>query len=195
MAQDSSKADFWDTRYRGGVTPWDAGGVPKSLLLWLDANPAPRRVLVPGCGTGYEVRAFHERGHEVLGIDFSTAAIEHAKRELGPLADLVQAGDFFAMAGQWDLVYERALLCALPRRDGLAWARQVGALVRPGGLLAGLYYFDDNPKGPPFGTDQATLGALLDPAFVMTASRVVPASESLPVFAGKERWQVWERRL
>ena len=20
--------DFWDTRYRGGTTPWDAGGVP-----------------------------------------------------------------------------------------------------------------------------------------------------------------------
>ena len=31
MAQDSSKPDFWDTRVRQNVTPWDAGRVPAAL--------------------------------------------------------------------------------------------------------------------------------------------------------------------
>ena len=35
MASDSSKPDFWETRYRGGVTPWDAGSVPPRLTRWL----------------------------------------------------------------------------------------------------------------------------------------------------------------
>lgn len=195
MAQDSSQAGFWDTRYRGGVTPWDAGGVPGSLRRWLDGNPRPRRVLVPGCGTGYEVRAFHERGHEVHGLDFSAAAVEAAHRALGELSRLVEQGDFFALEGQWDLVYERALMCALPRDHWAAWADKIAALVCPGGLLAGLFYFDDNAKGPPFGTDQATLDALLAGSFEMREATQVPREETPAVFAGREYWQVWERRL
>jgi SAM-dependent methyltransferase len=195
LAQDSSLAGFWDTRYRSGFTPWDAGGVPASLRRWLDGNPGRRSVLVPGCGTGYEVRAFHEHGHAVRGLDFSVAAVDAAHRELGALAGLVEQGDFFAVEGQWDLVYERALMCALPRGQWPSWAAKVATLVRPGGLLAGLFYFDGNAKGPPFGTDQGTLEGLLLPLFAMRQSQAVAPAESLPVFAGKERWQVWERRL
>jgi hypothetical protein len=65
--------------------------------------------------------------------------------------------------------------------------------VKSGGLLAGFYYFDDNAKGPPFGIDAATLEALLEPGFMQLEDRLVPDEQCLPVFAGKERWQVWER--
>jgi hypothetical protein len=50
---------------------------------------------------------------------------------------------------------------------------------------------DDNERGPPFGTNPAQLESLLAPAFVL--ERDVPASDSLPVFAGRERWQTWRR--
>lgn len=196
MAQDSSKPDFWDTRFRGGVTPWDAAGVPTLLGAWLEANRAPRRVLVPGCGSGYEVRAFRERGHEVLAIDFSDAAIEAARRELGELAGCVRKADFFAFeTPPFNLVYERAFLCALPRRLWPDWGRRVAALVRPGGELAGFFFLDDNVAGPPFGIAPGALCALLEPAFELAEDRAVPPEQSLSVFRGKERWQVWKRRL
>jgi SAM-dependent methyltransferase len=83
MTKDSSRPEFWDERYRGGTTPWDAGGVPPALLAWLERNDSRMRILVPGCGSGYEVRVFAERGHDVLGIDFSDAALEGARRRLG----------------------------------------------------------------------------------------------------------------
>ena len=201
MAQDSSRPDFWDTRYSAGVTPWDARRVPPMLSAWVAAQ-ADRlrraRVLVPGCGSGYEVRCFAEAGCEVLAIDFSDAALAAAQRELGELAHLVRKGDFFRFEGDdapFDLIYERALLCALPRRDWSAWGRRVATLVTPGGLLAGFYYFDDNAKGPPFGIDEETLKALLEPGFVQLEDRVVPNGQCLPVFAGKERWQVETARL
>lgn len=196
MAQDSSRPEFWDTRYRGGVTPWDAAGVPPRLAAWLAAQTPPLRVLVPGCGTGYEVRAFHEHGHDVLAIDFSDAALEAARRELGPLARLVLQGDFFSLSAEpFDLVYERALLCALPRARWGDWARRMGELLRPGGRLAGFYYIDDNERGPPFGTDLARLHELLDPGFLIEQDLPEPPEYSLAVFAGKERWQVWKRKL
>ena len=196
MAQDSSRPEFWDTRYRGGVTPWDACGVPPRLASWLDAHPARLRVLVPGCGTGYEVRAFHERGHDVLAIDFSDAALEAARRELGELKGLVEKADFFEFSTEpFDLIYERAFLCALPRREWPRWAARMAELARPGGRLAGFFYLDDNQRGPPFGADLAGLHQLLEPAFSLEEDRPEPPQHSLPVFAGKERWQVWKRTL
>lgn len=187
---------FWDTRYRGGVTPWDAGGVPPGLERWLAHRKEPFRVLVPGCGSGYEVKRFAERGDQVLGIDFAEAAIERAQRTLGILANRVRRADFFLLEEDpFDLVYERTFLCALPRTLWPHWGRQIPMLVKRGGLLAGFFFFDDNERGPPFGISAPRLHELLDPSFSLTEDRPVPPSESVPVLAGRERWQVWERRL
>lgn len=195
MAQDSSRPDFWDTRFRSGVTPWDGAGPPRRLERWLEGR-APCRVLVPGCGKGYEVRLFAERGHDVLGIDFSDAALEQAAAFLGPLAGRLSKADFFRFdARPFDLVYERAFLAALPRRLWPQWAARMGELVRPGGVLAGVFYFDDNERGPPFGIAAQRLSALLQEGFEPCEDMAVPAGESLPVFEGKERWQVWKRKL
>jgi SAM-dependent methyltransferase len=196
LASDSSKPEFWDTRYRDGVTPWDAGRVPPKLAHWLPGKPVGRRVLVPGCGSGHEVRAFAEHGDDVLGIDFSEAAIEAAQRTLGKLAHRVRKADFFDLAeAPFELVYERTFLCALPRREWQRWGVRIAELVRPGGLLAGFFFFDDNERGPPFGVAAQALHALLDPAFALLEDEALPAAQSVPVLAGKERWQVWKRRL
>ena len=192
MASDSSKPDFWDTRYRDGVTPWDAGGVPPRLVRWLAAQPAGRRVLVPGCGSGYEVRQFAEHGDDVLGIDFSDAALERARK----LALPVRKADFFALDERpFDVVYERTFLCALPRPRWPDWSARIAMLVRPGGLLAGFFFFDDNERGPPFGISMPALRTLLEPAFRLLEDEAVPAEQSVPVLSGKERWQVWRRSL
>ncbi len=196
MAQDSSKPEFWDTRFRGGVTPWDAGSVPSALEIWLKKRSSSLRVLIPGCGTGYEVRAFAERGHSVLAIDFSDAALDAARRELGKLASLVRRDDFFSLREKpFDVVYERAFLCALPRSLWTEWARRTAELVRPGGELAGFFYLDDNQRGPPFGIARSQLNSLLTTNFQLSEETPIPAEQSLPVFKGKEVWQVWGRRL
>ncbi|MBI1942286.1 MAG: methyltransferase domain-containing protein [Betaproteobacteria bacterium] len=196
VAQDSSKAEFWDVRFRGGVTPWDAGGVPPRLATWLAVERERLRVLIPGCGTGYEARAFHERGHEVVAIDFSDAALEAARRELGALAHLASRADFFAFETvPFDLIYERALLCALPRARWQDWAQRVAELTRPSGRLAGFFFTDDNQRGPPFGIGLGELDLLLSEAFFREQDIPIPPEQSLRVFQGKERWQVWRRKL
>jgi SAM-dependent methyltransferase len=194
VAQDSSRPDFWDTRFRSGVTPWDAGGVPPLFSAFLEGKPA-LKVLVPGCGTGYEIRELAERGHDVLGIDFSEAAVAAARAFLGPLASRVRRADFFELSGEFDLVYERAFLCALPRALWPRWAQHMAELVRPGGELAGFFFLDQNEKGPPFGITPQGLEALLDAAFTREVDTPVDPARSIPVFAGKERWQVWKRKL
>lgn len=201
MPQDSSRPDFWDTRYRDAVTPWDLGRVPMRLAAFLRgdsaiAPPAVRaRVLVPGCGSAYEARALADAGHDVLAIDFSAAAIAAARSALGPHAGIVRLADFFGFEGDhapFDLIYERAFLCALPPRMAPGYAARVAQLLRPGGLLAGFWFTTPTVKGPPFGIEQAALDTLLAAAFERLDDQDSP--DALPVFQGHERWQVWRRR-
>jgi len=151
------------------------------------------RVLVPGCGSAHEVRHLREQGHQVTAIDFSDAALRVALKVVGPFSDSLVKADFFRMQmAAFDLVYERAFLCALPRALWRAWGARVSALVRSGGVLAGFFYFDDNRRGPPFGIAPDLLAQLLE-RFERVEDR--PAAQSLAVFQGNERWQVWKRRL
>ena len=196
MKQDSSLPEFWETRYRSAVTPWDAGRVPPRLATFLADEAPGRTVLIPGCGSGYEVAAFANAGHAVIAIDFSAAAVARARQHLGPLGKHVIQGDFFDAElpiGGFDLVYERTFLCALPRRLWADYVRRVAQLTAAGGRLAGFFYFDNAEKGPPFGLKTGELEILLGPHFVRLGDEGVPAQESVDVLAGKERWQTWKR--
>jgi SAM-dependent methyltransferase len=192
---DSSLPDFWDTRYESSVTPWDAGRVPDALRRHLHAVPAAARVLVPGCGSAYEAYYLAENGFDVLAIDFSAQAVARARKQLGRFADRVRQADFFDfdLGGRaFDVIYERAFLCALPQRLWQRYAERSAQLLAPGGRIAGFFFFDDSPRGPPFGTTDAGLQALLSPWFERIEDE--PVSDSIPVFQGKERWQVWVNR-
>ena len=191
--EDAAKAEFWQKRFLENFTPWDAGRVPTALDQFLRTEPRGQRALIPGCGSGYEVRAFAEAGFDVLAVDFAEAAIERAQRILGPLSDRVRLADFFESDFEmpFDLVYERAFLCALPRRLWPRYAPRVAELLRPGGRLTGFFFFDDTERGPPFGLKSGELETLLESEFDRTVDASV--SDSIPIFAGKERWQIWTR--
>jgi SAM-dependent methyltransferase len=192
--EDAAQPEFWDKRIRENFTPWDAGCVPEALEKFLGTEPRGQRALIPGCGSGYEARAFAQAGFDVLAVDFAEAAIERARRILGPLSDRVRLADFFESDFEtpFDLVYERAFLCALPRRLWPRYAPRVAELLRPGGRLTGFFFFDDTQRGPPFGLKSGELETLLEKHFDRTVDASV--SGSIPIFSGKERWQVWNRR-
>jgi|SRR5579864_591105 len=192
--EDAARPEFWEKRFREGFTPWDAGKAPASLERFLQHEPRGQRALIPGCGSGYEVRAFAEASFEVTAIDFTPAAVERAQQVLGPLAGRVRLADFFEFdpGDPFDLVYERAFLCALPRRIWPRYAPRAADLLRPGGRLAGFFYFESGERGPPFGLKPGELETLLEPGFSRVDDSAV--ADSIPVFAGRERWQVWTKR-
>ena len=194
MAQDSSKPDFWESRYRDNVIPWDAGKVPAALRDYEPEIARGARILIPGCGSGYEAAYLAGRGFDVLAIDFSAGAVAAARNNLGTLENIVRLADFFDFDSGplFDVIYERAFLCALPRKMWAGYADRCAQLLKPSGVIAGFFFFADSPKGPPFGTNPAELDALLKRHFERIEDRAV--ADSIDVFAGKERWQVWRRR-
>jgi SAM-dependent methyltransferase len=192
--QDAAQPEFWETRFRENFTPWDAGRVPSDLERFLRNEPRGRHVLIPGCGSGYEVRAFAGAGHDVLAVDFAPAAVERAQKILGALSERVRLADFFEadLGVRYDLVYERAFLCSLPRPLRPRYVRRVLELLSPHGRLAGFFYFEDGERGPPFGLKRGELEGLLGAHFEQTSDAAV--LDSIPIFAGKERWQIWKVR-
>jgi len=198
MAESPIRPEFWDARYAAQRMPWDAHGVPAALMRFLARHPGRgARVLVPGCGSGYEIVAFAQAGYDVTALDFSAEAVRRARANVGEaLASRVLEGDFFnhdfGRAAPFDLVYERTFLCALPPDTWPALVARTAALLAPGGVLAGIYFFGDKEDGPPFGLAAGELDELFAGKFTLTHDEPVPDAESLPLFAGRERWQ--ERR-
>ncbi|MDQ1831986.1 methyltransferase domain-containing protein [Massilia scottii] len=193
-SRDPQSPAFWDERFARGFTPWDRGGVPAALRDFVSRAARPLRTLIPGCGAAYELAYLSDAGWDATAIDFSPAAVAAARVAVGPWSERVREADFFKFAPDQplELMYERAFLCALPRAMWPQVAARWADLLAPGALLAGFFFFDDVPKGPPFGVAPAELDALLTPAFCRVEDAAV--EDSIAVFAGRERWQVWQRR-
>ena len=186
--------DFWCKRFGDGVTPWDAGRVPADFAGFVERQAQPLATLIPGCGSAWEAAWLAERGWPVTALDFSPAAVARAREVLGTAAVDLVCTDFFTYEPPRPLalIYERAFLCALPRKLWDDWGRRVAALLPPGALLAGYFFICEQVKGPPFGILQEQLDDLLTGNFERIEDRAV--DDSIPVFAGRERWQVWRRR-
>lgn len=199
-SRDPLAPQFWDERFEKSFTPWDRGGVARDLKRFVGGGYAALAgaerspvVLLPGCGSAYELVAMCEAGWDAAAIDFSPVAVARARALAGPWANRVIEADFFTCAPPrpLDLIVEQAFLCALPRVRWLDVAQRWAQLLAPGGLLAGYFFFDDALRGPPFGIARERLDALLAPAFTCIADEAV--ADSIPVFKGKERWMVWRR--
>jgi SAM-dependent methyltransferase len=185
---------FWDERFEKAFTPWDRGGAPAALRAFVANAARPLSVLVPGCGSAHELGLMLDAGWDATAIDFSAVAVARAKSLAGQWGERIVRADFFGYIPPrpLDLVYEQAFLCALPRDRWGDVARRWEQLLPAGGLLAGYFFFDDVPKGPPFGIARERLDALLTPGFECLVDEAV--SDSIPVFAGRERWMIWRRK-
>ncbi|WP_250491763.1 methyltransferase domain-containing protein [Caballeronia sp. GAWG1-1] len=190
--RDPNSPDFWDERFDRRFMPWDQAGVQEAFKAFA-ASRALHNVLIPGCGSAYEALYLAERSWTVRAIDFSPVAVATARAQLGAYGKNVEEADFFAyqppFSPAW--IYERAFLCALPKNRWADYAQRMADLLEPGALLAGFYFLGATPKGPPFGIERDELHALLTPHFELVDEREV--RDSIPVFAGRERWMTWRR--
>jgi thiopurine S-methyltransferase len=186
--------DFWCKRFGEGTTPWDAGKVPQAFADFVARQPQPLNTLIPGCGSAWEAGHLAAAGWPVTALDFSPAAVAAARQVLGGAEVELRCADFFTFTpgAPYALIYERAFLCALPRKLWDDWGRRVAELLPSDGRLAGFFFLTDQVKGPPFGIQPDQLEALLAPHFERIEDLAL--DDSIPVFAGRERWQVWQRR-
>jgi hypothetical protein len=173
--------------------------VPQALQNFVEQAEvqAIHNCLIPGCGHAHELGFLSEAGWQVTAIDFSSSAVVTAKSQVGKWSERVQQADFFKFVPEQalTLIYERAFFCALPPVMRRAVVERWAALLPVGAKLLGFFLLDDaegaSKKGPPFLTHPQEFQTLMQPYFACLEDAEV--SDSLAVFEGKERWQVWQR--
>lgn len=162
----------WIRAYEDGVTPWDKGEAAPPLLEFLERHHLSGSVLVPGCGTGHDVRALARQAVQVLGLDIAPGAISTASAYT-PVADESYAvGDFLNLPerlyGRFDWVVEHTCLCALAPEQRSAYALSVHRALKPGGYYLAIFYrtvSDYSGEGPPHPITEAQIEALFSDRF------------------------------
>ncbi len=165
--------DFWQQRFENSQTGWDRGAPGPQLLAWLDEGAlTPCRIIVPGCGSGWDVAELARRGFEVTALDYADAAVARTRALLhaqGLVAEVLQADVLqFDPGGDFDAVYEQTCLCALHPDHWLAYANNLQRWLAPGGRLWGLFMQMVRPaateegriEGPPYHCDINAVRAL-----------------------------------
>jgi SAM-dependent methyltransferase len=152
----------WQKHYDDNDLAWDLGEAANPFVrLWEDKVLKPGTLIVPGCGQGHEVIFFAERGFQLTGVDYTSGAVELLRKTLKDkklIANILHQ-DFFSLDVAHDRTYdnllEQTFFCAIHPDQRPAYVEIVSRILKPGGLLFGLFYETGEEGGPPFNTTEA----------------------------------------
>jgi ubiquinone/menaquinone biosynthesis C-methylase UbiE len=143
LFQRLSRALF-DAAASEGAAPWEIGRAQPALVELLEECPPRAPVLDVGCGTGDLTLHLAGAGLDVLGIDFSEAAIRRARRKVEDVSiptgsiefEVADATHPTRLGRQFGAVVDSGFLHMLGAADRDRFLREL-TLVMPAG---GRYY-------------------------------------------------------
>ena len=189
--------EYWNNLYRTGDTQWDKGEPSPGLVDFLAGRAGSPRgsVLVPGCGTGHDVRAWAAAGFHATGLDIAPLARDLARQrtaEAGLAADF-RLGDFLRDEPfqSFDYLFEHTLFCAIQPAERPLYPQAAARWLKPSGTLVAIFYLIPDRDGPPFGSTREEITATFAPAFELV-DHWMP--RSYPNRAGLEWMTVWRLR-
>lgn len=179
----------WDEAYQKNEAYWDKGQPSLPLRQYLDRHPQHGRTLIPGCGRGHEVALAVANGLDALGLDIAPTALAEARVLYPQVAERFILGDLFnpspELRGTFDLVLEHTCMSGLPPSLRPCYRQGIDLLLRPGGLLIGVWYINPDlapgEEGPPFPFPVADLTALFAQGYEIVEDYVPEVA-----FAGRE---------
>ena len=146
-------ASVYDDVYRS-VPNWDVGH-PQPAFVWLEEEGLlGERIIDVGCGTGELALYLTNRGHRVLGIDFSTEAIARAKakarwRRIDAHFLVMDALDLDRLQVTVDSVVDSAMFHVLGNAERDRFVDVLATVLPRGGRYFTLC--DERPDGTPIG--------------------------------------------
>ncbi len=192
----------WNARWEEGDTPWEKGYAAPPLMELLEGPLGivfrDAKVLVPGCGSGHDVRALARYGACPVGMDLSEAALDVARNYPVVGDEKYLLGNFL----NWDEscyegIWEHTCFCAIQPEERAAYARAAARLIQPGGYLAGVFFLNpwdpgEEGNGPPFGATREEILETFTPWFDLRFEKI--PEKSYPGREGKEWLILLERK-
>ncbi len=189
-------ADFWNHRWKSGLTGWDIGYASPPLVEYMSQyEDKSVSILIPGCGNSYEAENLLSKGFDNITLIDISEELTNRLRERFKKTPQVKViyEDFFNHVGQYDLILEQTFFCAqiLERRE--EYVRHVASLLKKGGRLVGvLFNVDFGKEGPPFGGDENEYRKLFSGLFDIRV--MSPCYNSIPPRAGSELFVVMVKK-
>lgn len=143
------------------------------MQAWIEQGvlQAGQRILVPGCGRGWEVVSLAALGADVTAVDVAPAALQSCDKQLkgaGLRATLIEADLLqWQPAQPFDRIYEQTCLCAIHPDLWVRYTERLHDWLQPDGQLALLAVQALRPgaqeglvEGPPYHLDINAVRAL-----------------------------------
>lgn len=234
MLGDGVDQTGWSKAWQAQLTPWDSGGSPQpSLVSFLTETEAGKSllqegdcdkdagVLVPGCGTGYDVEVFASLGFSPsVGIDIAPEAtataqrwfqskVEAADHEqryqassvrfetvdfLGDDDDMTPEAMGAPTSEGFGLAYDYTFFCAIPPQLRAKWGQAYARAIKSRGYLITLVYPIDGDRqgGPPYSVSPELISSHLVDHFELVWQGVPPGQPETR--KGMEQVMLWRRR-
>ncbi|KNE64595.1 hypothetical protein AMAG_09952 [Allomyces macrogynus ATCC 38327] len=220
LAEESAAiTSHWERSWQAPAQMWDNGLPPPALIKVVNEGRVPTgRVLVPGCGGGYDLPVLASPSRFALGLDVSSIAVNKAHETLRTnnvpedQAAVIKA-DFFTFtnadlppqlvqqtvpapnpkaAPQFDAMFDYTFLCSFPPAWRRRWATRTAELIKPGGILITLMCpLAVYRGGPPYALSVKIYRALMRDDF---EELEMNECESLPGNIGVEMLALWRRK-
>lgn len=131
--------DRFDAAYREGSPPWVIGEPQPSIVELERRGLVTGKVLDVGCGTGEHTILLTSLGYDVLGIDYSPHAIDHARAnaEAKGIDARFEVADATKLTADaiYDTIIDSALFHIFAADDRHRYARSLHTACRPGGVV------------------------------------------------------------
>ena len=192
--------EYWSQRYQENLTGWDIGYPSTPLREYIDKlQDKNKKILIPGAGNGYEASYLWEKGFtNVYVLDISQEPLEAFKLRNPAFAKAnILQGNFFEHKGQYDLILEQTFFCSFPPlpENRKAYARNMAALLKPQGTLAGLWFdfpLTGDMEKRPFGGTKEEYLSYFKPYFEVKTLEA--AYNSIPARMGKELFGIFLKK-
>lgn len=190
----------WESHYLSKDMPWEKGAPHPALLDYLAVHEVRGRVLVPGSGTGHDVRALALHGADPVGLDIAPSAVASAKALPVVGSETYVVGNLFdlepSLIGAFDWVFEHTCFCAIDLNQRTDYVQGVHSALKPGGHLLAIFYLDpgnDSPdEGPPYEVSLAELDRLFLPRFELIEEWL--PTKTHPGREGREWMRLFRRK-
>lgn len=146
--------EYWNNRYKHDTATWDLRSISPPIKAYIDQlEDKTISILIPGCGLGYEGEYLFKQGFfNVHLLDFAKEPLEaFQKRNPHFAKEHLHRNDFFKHEGQYDLILEQTLFCAIDPSLREAYVNKIVELLTTKGKLVGLFFNRTFEGGPPFG--------------------------------------------
>lgn len=159
---------YWQGRWEEQQTGWDIGYASPPITEYFTTIDRDARILIPGCGNGWEGQHLFEQGfRNITLLDLAPAAVELMKHRMPDApAEMIQHGDFFEHTGSYDYIVEQTFFCALHPSQRQDYIEKANELLTADGKLVGVLF--DTHFGfdhPPFGGSKSEYEPLFEHHF------------------------------